>query len=87
MCHYCTSFNKDFTCFSINQVFSNCLVQETSLDVKFFVDFVTTNSCQVITTWVKETSDKQKTDVSSSAVFWFTWTKAFVNFFKCFVST
>ena len=84
-CHFSPSFNKDFTCFRIYQVFSNCLSQKTCLDVKFFVKFVTTNSSQVVTTWVKETSYKQATWAVSS--FWFTWTKSFINFFKRFIST
>ncbi len=67
-----TSFNKDFTCFRIYQVFSNCLSKRRVL-MLFLLDFVTTNSSQVITTCGSKKRFTLKLSRELSAVF-VTWT-------------
>ena len=59
--HDCTSFYQDFSCFRVYQWLSNSLVKQACFYIEFFIDLITTNCCQVITTWVKETSYKQAT--------------------------
>ena len=81
--HDSTSFYKDFPCFSIYQWFCDCLVQQAILDIEFLVDLVATNWCQVITTWIKETSYQQAT--WAFRCFWFTRTKTLVDFFEGFI--
>ena len=59
--HDCTSFYQDFSSFRIYQWLRNGLVEQTCFNIEFFIDLVTTNCCQVIATWIKETSHKQAT--------------------------
>ena len=82
---YSTSFQDNFACLTVNHMLSKCLVEQTSTEVEFFINLVTTNRCQVVTTWVKETSC-QKTTRAFSCL-WFTWTKALIDFLKRFICT
>ncbi|CKH74302.1 Uncharacterised protein [Streptococcus pneumoniae] len=59
--HNRTSFYQDFSSFRVYQWLCNSLVEQTCFNIEFFIDFVTTNCCQVIATWVKEASYKQAT--------------------------
>ncbi|MNJ43142.1 hypothetical protein D3C77_381370 [compost metagenome] len=52
-------FGDDFACVRINQALSKTLIEETVLDVKLLINFITADISQVISFWIKETCHQQ----------------------------
>ncbi len=84
---FSTSFNKDFTCFRIYQVFSNVCPKKTRVLMLNFCWLVAGQRSSEVANDVDQRNELQASYVSCRAGFWFTWTKDVHKLFKRFIST